>query len=38
LVLVIPAENHKQSTMAIIKFNGKYTKESELWQHYKQLT
>jgi len=37
LALVIPAEHHRLSTMAILKFNGKYTKESEIWQHYNQL-
>jgi hypothetical protein len=28
LVLIIPAEQSRLSSMAILKFNGKYTKES----------
>jgi hypothetical protein len=28
--LVIPAVHHKQSTTDILRFNGKYTKESVL--------
>jgi hypothetical protein len=30
LALVIPAVHHRLSTMAILEFNGKYTKESVL--------